>query len=154
MASDVDVMRVLIVSGADPLLTMNANTTPLMVAAGITRVAALDVPLPPESSALEAVKLCLELGGDVNALNAVGETALHGAAYRGADTIVQFLVDKGAKVNAKNKRRWTPLTIAEGIFPGGSVHRFPSTIEVLRKLGADPSPPDVDRSFLSPIAEP
>ena len=41
-----------------------------------------------EPEALEAVKMLVELGNDVNAANDRGETALHGAAYRGANTIV------------------------------------------------------------------
>ncbi len=39
-----------------------------------------------EPEALEAVKMLVELGNDVNAANDRGETALHGAAYRGANT--------------------------------------------------------------------
>ena len=53
-----------------------------------------------EAEALEAVKLCVSLGLDVNAATDKGETALHGAAHRGADTIAKYLVDKGANVNA------------------------------------------------------
>ncbi len=142
-AGDVGVMRVLLAAGGDPRLAATTNTTPLMMAAGLgyvpgaTRV--------PESSALEAVTLCLALGADVNAVNAAGDTPLHGAAYRGADTIVQLLVDRGAKVNVKNKRQWTPLTIAEGINQSGGLQRFPSTEALLRKVGAEPSPPDIQR---------
>jgi ankyrin repeat protein len=65
---------------------------------------------------LEAVKLCFELGNDVNAVNSMGLTALHGAANRGSDDIIQFLVDKGAKLDVKDKEGRTPLTWAEGVF--------------------------------------
>ena len=61
---------------------------------------------------LEAVQLALELGGDVNAVDANGETAMHGAAYKNLPKVVQFLADKGAKIevwNRKNKYGWTPL---------------------------------------------
>ena len=57
---------------------------------------------------LEAVKLVLELGADVNAANNAGDTALHAAAYKGFGSVVQLLVDKGGDMNAKNKRGKTP----------------------------------------------
>ena len=89
-----------------------------MAAAGLGQGAPGTSPVP-ENAALEAVKLCVKLGADINAVNADGETALHGAAYRGpqgSSTIVQFLVDNGANVNVKNRRGWSPLVIAEGLF--------------------------------------
>jgi hypothetical protein len=46
---------------------------------------------------------------------------MHGAAYKSFPKMVQFLTDKGAKVdvwNHKNKWGWTPLRIAEGYRPG------------------------------------
>jgi hypothetical protein len=43
-----------------------------------------------------------------------GENALHGAALRGADTIVQFLIDQGTDVNATSKQGYTPLDVAMG----------------------------------------
>lgn len=117
--------------------------TPLMAAAALGRTHG--VSRVTESSALEAVKLALERGGDVNAVNAAGDTALHGAAAMGVDTIVQVLVDEGAKLNVKNKRGWTPLIIAEGVYEGGVINRLPNTAALLLKLGAEPSPPDVER---------
>ena len=102
-----------------------------------------------ERDALEAVKLCVELGNDVNAVGALGETALHATAYRGlsgSDTIIQWLVQNGAKVNVKNLYGWTPLTIAEGIYYGGSDTRSDKMAETFRKLGAEPSAPDIARS--------
>jgi ankyrin repeat protein len=102
-----------------------------------------------EGEALEAVKLCLELGNDINATNADGATALHGAAFRGpqgADDLIRFLVGKGAKVNVKDKRGWTPLTIVEGLYFAATNTYSPSAAELLRKLGADPTPPGMDRN--------
>ena len=49
----------------------------------------------PESNYLEAVKIALELGNDVNAANDKGETALHAAALAGLNSVVQYLVDHG-----------------------------------------------------------
>jgi uncharacterized protein len=142
-AADVPVMRLLLAGGADPRLPTRDGTTPLIAAAGLGRAAA--VTLVTAASALDAVKLALERGDDINAANAQGETALHAAAYWGADQVVQFLVETGANINAKNDKVWTPLTIAEGVFQGGGIQRFPTTADLLRKLGAEPSHPDVDR---------
>ena len=116
---DTEVMKVLLAAGANPLTANADNTTPLMVAAGVDMWnpgedggATTDA----EPEALEAVKMLIDLGNDVNAANDRGETALHGAAYRGANTIVQYLVDKGAKLDTRSKQGWTPWTIANGVF--------------------------------------
>jgi ankyrin repeat protein len=132
-SADVALMRVLAGNGADPLLANADNTSPLMVAAGVSIFAPGEDPGTNEE-ALEAVKLALELGGDVNAVDGKGDTALHGAATRGANALVRFLVEKGARLDAKNKRGWIPLTIAEGVMIGGTVKRQPETAALLRQL--------------------
>jgi ankyrin repeat protein len=144
MAADVDVMRLLLQAGADPKATTDSKTTALMLAAGLAHAPGV-TPIS-DASALAAVKLTLELGNDVHAANAAGETALHAAAYWGADRVAAFLVEKGAAVNAKNRKSWTPLVIAEGIYQGGGLKYFPSTAEVLRSNGSEPSPANVDRA--------
>jgi ankyrin repeat protein len=63
-----------------------------------------------------------------------GSTALHGAALRGADSIVRFLVEKGARVNAKNNLGWTPLMVAQGVFVANTEKAWPSTIALLKEL--------------------
>ena len=98
-----------------------------------------------EDEALEAVKLALELGNDVNAVDDNGETAMHGAAYKNLPKVVQLLADKGAKIevwNRKNKYGWTPLSIAEGHRPG-NFKPSPETIAALHRvmLAAGVSPP-------------
>ena len=103
----------------------------------------LKEPRCPECGA--DLKLTLELGVDVNAVNDNGETALHSPAYLNRAPIAQFLVDKGAKLNQKDKRGWTPLTVAEGNYTGGVYIHSPDVIEVLRKAGAEPSPPNIER---------
>lgn len=63
-----------------------------------------------------------------------GSTALHGAAMRGSNALVQFLVDHGAKIDAKNTLGWTPLMCAEGVFVANTEKDWPETVELLRKL--------------------
>jgi ankyrin repeat protein len=149
-ANDLDVMRELVAHGADPFLTTTDGTTPLMVAAGVGHEPGIT--RSTESSGLAAVKLCLELGANVNAVNKYGDTALHGAAWRErGESIVQLLVDKGANLNAKNNRGWTPLVVAEGIHTGGTYVHSDTTAALLRKLGAEPSPPDISREPNGPF---
>ena len=80
---ETDIMRVLVAGGADPLITIQDQTTPLMAAAGVGWVTGFDrrgiylIPAPAvdESKALESVKLTIELGADVTAVNQAGDTA-------------------------------------------------------------------------------
>jgi ankyrin repeat protein len=134
MDGNTSLMRRLVAGGANPLLATAENTTPLMVAAGLGRVPA-ESPVT-ESDTMNAVRLALELGGDVHAVNKDGNTALHGAAHIRHDALIQFLVDRGAAVNVRNARGLTPLMVAEGSghsdnpgIVGGS------TGNLLRKLG-------------------
>ena len=139
-AADASLMRALVTAGADPLLEANGGTTPLMAAAGMGRVQ--DFLEGEEKNALEAVQLATETGADVNATNIRGQTALHAAAYAGADTIIQFLADKGAKVDVKDSIGETPWSIAEAIVQRpndkGGVRVHESTAALLLKLGATP----------------
>jgi ankyrin repeat protein len=110
--SDVMLMRMLLEHGADPNLGTQNHTTPMMAAAGLNWA---DISsLGSEEETIEAMKLMLQHGADVNAFNDLGETALHGAAERGADKVVQFLADQGARLDAKNRRGRTPVDEANG----------------------------------------
>src|SRR5258706_9084541 len=141
--ADVEMMGLLAAGGADPLLTTADHTTALMAAAGVGIWVVGESPGTNEE-ALEAVKAALELGGGVRAVNDYGYTALHGAAHRGAPQIVQPLVDKGAKPNARLtktgggplgwKEGWTPLAIADGVFYANTFKRSPETADLLRRL--------------------
>ena len=134
-AADVEVMRLLLKNGADPKINTGANITPLMAAAGIAWASNQD--RASEEQVLEAVKLLVEeLGADVNAVNDVGETAMHAAAYRGANSVVQYLYDKGAKLDVVALDGRTPLIIADGVEYGNSFAAQPHTAVLLRKLGA------------------
>ena len=135
-AGDAELMRVLAGLGADPFIPNDDGTTPLMIAAGVgTHSPGEDAGI--ESDALAAVNLAWELGGDVNAVDKKGETAMHGAAYKQLPSVVQFLADHGAKIeiwNQKNKSGWTPLRIAEGVHRGMNFRSSAETATVLRKI--------------------
>jgi len=128
------VMRVLAAAGADPTLATKEGTTPLMAASGVGRVLA-ETRVSHEAS-LEAARVASELGADVNAVNAAGETALHGAAHIRADALVQFLADRGAVLDVKNRRGETPLMVAERTIAAGSapVYNRTTTGDLLRRL--------------------
>jgi ankyrin repeat protein len=138
-AADVDLMRVLLAAGADPKLTLKDGSNALMLAAGVGRVDERPTK-KDETSALEAVKLALELGNDINAANGRGRTAVHGAAGIGANAIIQFLAEKGANVDAKDRQGNTPLKVASGTIrvADGADRVYQGTMDLLLKLGAKP----------------
>jgi len=144
--ADAAYMRLLVELGADPVLGNVDNCTPLMAATGIgIGGAAADETAGTEPEVLEAAQLAIDLGADVNAVDANGETAMHGAAYKNLPKVVQFLADKGASTeiwNRKNKYGWTPLLIAQGHRPG-NFKPSAETIAALHKvmLAAGVSPP-------------
>jgi ankyrin repeat protein len=113
---DAELMRTLASLGADPKLRNEDDSTPLMAAAGLgTRSPGEDA--GTEAEVVEAVKVALDLGNDINAVDLNGETAMHGAAYKNLPGVVELLAARGADVqvwNKPNKQGWTPLRIAEG----------------------------------------
>ena len=144
-AVDLELMRLLLNLGADPFLTNEDGTTPLMVAAGVGIWSSGESPGSSEE-ALEAVRLMLELGDSVTTVDANGDTALHGAVMRGSEDLLLFLIDRGAKLNIVNEKGWTPLTIAQGIFYANLGRRWPEMETVLLGLGAtSPTPPEPPR---------
>lgn len=130
-AADASVMRALVAGGADLRLGNKAGTTPLMVAAGLGR--AQGPGGQPERRLLDAVKAAVELGADLDAVNDAGQTAMHGAAAQGFDSIIQFLADRGAKVNVKDTLGQTPLNAADR---RNSVTG--TTVQLLRTLSGEP----------------
>ena len=113
--ADAPLMRLLAELGADSLLPNEDNTTPIMVAAGVgTQAPGEDPGTEPE--VLEAVKVALELGGDLNGVDDNCETVMHGAAYKHLPAVVTFLAEAGADVNVWNQpnaRDWTPLDVVD-----------------------------------------
>ena len=154
-AGDIRTMRVLADHGADLHHATQRGTTPLMVAAG---VGFTDGATPgSEANALEAVRFLVERGADVHHRQGTdpdctprnytggggsrnlpglvcGWTALHGAAVRGADSIVQFLVDQGARLDVRDKAGQRPLEVAEFTSLNATSYVRESTSRLLRRL--------------------
>ncbi len=126
--ADVPMMKALLAGGVDPTIPSANGTTPFLVAAGVGQT---DSRLPSEARVLEAVKFTLELGADVNSANRGGQTAIHGAASISADTVIQYLADRGAKVDVRDKAGRTPVDVAQAIN-----RPRPVTAELLRKIAA------------------
>ena len=153
---DVPMMRVLREVGADPSLTTNRGTTALMVAAGVGIWAPGENPGTHEE-ALAAMKLALEVGGGgVNDVDMDGETALHGAVYRGGNiAAIQFLIDKGAKLDVRNAKGWIPLTVADGVeYTPAVLKRYPEAAALLRKTMRDRGLPVPEGTHSPEVAPP
>jgi uncharacterized protein len=139
-AADIPAMRLLLDKGADAKLSTRNGVNPLMMAAGVgTREEDTTGRRKAESDAVEAVALCLAAGVDLNAADTRGQTALHGAALQGLDSVVRYLAEHGATLDAKDKRGFTPLDAALGLaggvgFDGRSGKPHESTAALLRQL--------------------
>jgi ankyrin repeat protein len=135
--ADVPLMRELVKAGADPFLPNADKSTPLMAAAGLGTSDPLEE-AGTEDEALDAVKMLLDLGADINAVDSKGDTAMHGAAYGNFPAIVQLLADRGADVNVwkqPDTEGRTPLFIAEG-FKAGRPQPSRPTIDAIEHLMA------------------
>jgi uncharacterized protein len=148
--ADVPALRTLVAAGADPLIPAADGTTPLMAAAGVgwsgtTNRRGVDVtanksaasdPHRDELQTLEVVTLLAGMGGDVNAKNQNGETALFGAVSKGFASVVQYLADRGADLHVKNKRGQSLLTLTEPRGTTGTpTAMLQATAKLLRELG-------------------
>jgi ankyrin repeat protein len=144
LSGDLTVVRLLLAHGADAKLTTYDHTSALMVASGVGWAEGF-LREYSEDQTLELVRLLLDLGLSVNAANDEGITALHGAAYKGANKAVQLLVDRGADLAAKDKGadygfgartvKMTPLNWAEGVPIGmSSAIYHTDTVSLLSRL--------------------
>ena len=140
-AADLPAMRLLLARGADANLATRAGINPLMAAAGLgSKEEDATGRFKTEADAIEAIQLCLDAGVDINAANGQGQTALHAAALKGWDKVVQFLADRGANLSVKDRQGKTPLDAAlgqaggSGGFDGSRRDVHESTAELLRKL--------------------
>ena len=165
-AADLGSMRMLVEAGAEPLMwteqndgkffteryhednEIYAHVTPLMVAAGMgsfgcRRCRARNFTEAAEERAIETVKVLMKLGGDITEASPTGWTPLHAAAYAGANRLVVFLVENGAKVDVQTGCGQTPLSLTSGTDGRGLLTEMvsqESTGELLRKLGAGTTP--------------
>ena len=155
--ADLPYMKLLVELGADPLAGNKDGATPLMAAAGLGTLAP-DEEAGTEPEALAAVEYLVTLGADVNTVDANGETAMHGAAYKSLPKMVRLLADRGAKVdvwNRKDAHGWTPLLIAEGFRPGNfkpSAETIEAIRAVMQESGVTPPTPTPAPSSPAPAA--
>jgi hypothetical protein len=140
---DAEVMRLLVAAGADPKAKTKDGLTVLMLAAGVAR--GQDFTDEDKAISLEAVRFTVDKGVDINLANDDGLTAMHGAAANGANGVVQYLAQKGANLEARDKYQQSPLSAAAGerlpwIPDGDELGEIiqPSTRDLLLKLGAKP----------------
>jgi len=142
----VDTVRALVAGGADPSITTDERTAPLHVATWGGDPYFRDWTDEEKKNLFEITRLLVGLGADVNSAGEHGWTALHGAAYKGVDAVVQFLVERGAKMEVFDEYGQTPLSIANAVITVGSKDAYyqssrvvrKSTSDLLLKLGARP----------------
>jgi ankyrin repeat protein len=136
-AADLEMMRMLLAAGADPTLVTDTKTTPVMAASGLNR--GIGESPTTEAEALDAVRFLMQLGADARGATTNGENALFGAAYRGWNTLLALLIEKGADVNAISKAGVTPWLAASGYGDrlGGVLYNKEGA-DLLLAHGADP----------------
>lgn len=133
--NDLPVMKLLLARGADPKIATFNGTTPLAAAAGVGWVRGQTFVPGGEPAQLEAVKMLVDLGGDVNQANDMGLAPLHGAAFRWSGEVITYLVQQGAKLDARDKVGRTPLTWASGVtIPSTPPEPNPRTMALIEKL--------------------
>ncbi len=167
---DAPMMKLLVSLGANPNLNTAVGVTPLMAAACLDYYEG-ESPGPTtgvsEAERLEAVKLALELGNDINAHTNFGDypvvgspettimrypdnvddllglgvgdprwdgmTAVHGSILCNQNSILEYLISKGADLNSRTDYGWTPLMITKGIFMANSKKEFPAAARIIEK---------------------
>ncbi|HVQ12604.1 MAG TPA: ankyrin repeat domain-containing protein [Vicinamibacterales bacterium] len=135
-SADLEMVQLLLAGGADPTLTTDAKATPVMAASGLYRGIG-ESPIT-EAQALDVVRFLFGLGADARGATTTGENALFGAAYRGWNTLLALLIEKGADVNAVSKAGVTPWLAASGFGDrlGGVLYNMEGA-DILLAHGAD-----------------
>ena len=157
LCGDLPVVKMLLDHGADPMIPTFDHTTPLMAASGVGWADGMFREYS-EDQTLEVVKLLIDKGSDVKLANDHGITALHGAGYKGANKVVQLLVDHGADLAAQDKGedygfgvssvRMTPLNWAEGVPIGMSSAIYHNdTVALMTRLMKERNIPIVSNAF-------
>ena len=144
-AGDVAAMKLLITHGANVELPTATGITPLMAASG-NGSANLDTRgrYKSEEQAVEAVALLLKAGANINARDRNGQTALHGAAGWGWNSLVKTLASNNADLAAKDAQGRTAADIARGSASSSgraASQPHPETEALLRQLMAGVNPP-------------
>ena len=159
--ADLPLLRLLLSLGADPLLPNAEGTTPLLAAAGVGTNEPQEE-AGEESEAVEAVKLLLDRGADLNTVDHNGDTAMHGAAYAISPLVVKLLAERGADPQVwknPNKAGGTPLYIAEGYtsrLPRPDAATIAAVTELMQKAGlstAGQRPKIIDHYGVPPPAK-
>jgi uncharacterized protein len=160
-SGDTALMKLLLEHGADPKIPTSFGDTALSAAAGIGWVEGVTHEWSPQQSA-EAVKMLLDLGLNPNSANQDGRTPLMGAAHKGRPESIQLLVDRGAKLETRDKGSrdthivdlsghggWQAIDYADGLVRVGvqSANAHPDASELIRKImiQAGLAVPPVDR---------
>ncbi|MEJ0037703.1 MAG: ankyrin repeat domain-containing protein [Gammaproteobacteria bacterium] len=139
---DVEVVRLLLAHGANPTLPTVSGVTPMMMAAG-TGYSGRDSRgrYQTEDQAVDIIKMLLDAGAGINQRAGDGGTALHGAAGRGRNDVVNLLVARKADLTIKDSRGRTAADVANGVgggaFGRGPAEAFPETVALLKRLTAD-----------------
>ena len=135
---DVEMMRLLLAAGADPKLMTATNTTAVMAASALNHPVGESA--VTERQAIEAVRFLLDLGLGAGGVTTFNENALFGPAYRGWNTLLELLVEKGAEVNVVSKAGVTPWLAASGYGDrlGGVLYNKEGAA-ILARHGADPT---------------
>jgi ankyrin repeat protein len=158
-SSDTALMSLLLKYGADPKAATAQGDNALTAAAGIGWVDGVTYERSAKEN-LEAVRMLLDLGLDPNSANQEGRTPLMGAALKGRTDVIQLLVDRGARLDVRDRGSrdthipgatiagltWQPLDYAEGLVRVGvqSAVERPEAAALIRKLLAErglPVPP-------------
>ena len=150
-SSDTALMKLLLDYKADPKAVTAQGDNALTASAGIGWVDGVTYERSPKEN-LEAVRMLLDLGLDPNGANQEGRTPLMGAALKGRPEVIQLLVDRGAKLDTRDKGSrdthipgatiagltWEALDYAEGLVRVGvqSAVERPEAAALIRKLMA------------------